>query len=125
MNRTLTNAIFAVVLAASAAGLATHAVADDQSGVNHYILCDKNVGCASGVGGTATPAAYRIEGLYSNLGGWSQFIELRENSTDGKVTPLAGSVITVRHGDVIKQFVIPSDPPAGFPVGRHVGHLQC
>ena len=67
MNRTLTNAIFAVVLAASAAGLATHAVADDQSGVNHYILCDKNVGCASGVGGTATPAAYRIEGLYSNL----------------------------------------------------------
>ena len=61
--------------------------------------------------------AYRIESVYSNLGGWFQYIELRENSADGKVTPLAGSVITVRHGDVIKQFVIPNDPPAGFPAG--------
>jgi hypothetical protein len=62
-------------------------------------------------------ASYRIESLYSNLAGWFQYIELRENSADGRVTPLAGSVITVRHGDVVKRYVIPTDPPAAFPAG--------
>jgi hypothetical protein len=33
------------------------------------------------------------------------------------VTPLAGSIITVRHGDVVKRYVIPNDPPAAFPAG--------
>jgi hypothetical protein len=38
-------------------------------------------------------------------------------SSDGRVGPLAGSIITVRHGDVVKQYVIPTDVPAGFPAG--------
>jgi len=66
---------------------------------------------------TSVAASYRIESLYSNLGGWFQYIELRENSADGRVTPLAGSVITVRHGDVVKRYVISTDPPVAFPAG--------
>ena len=67
----------------------------------------------------APPAAasYHIESLYSDQDGLAQSIELREDSIDGKITPLAGSVITVRHGDVVKRYVIPTDPPAGFPAG--------
>jgi len=62
-------------------------------------------------------ASYRIESLYSNLAGWFQYIELRENSIDGVVTPLAGSAITVRHGDVVKRYVIAANPPPAFPAG--------
>ena len=64
-------------------------------------------------------ASYRIESLYSNLAGWFQYIELRETSPDpdGRVTPLAGSVITVRHGAIAKRFVIPADPPGVHPIG--------
>jgi len=113
MNRIFLTALCITSLFAGA----THADAGDQSGENHYILCIKGDGCSTGVGGPVTAAAYRIESVYSNLGGWFQFIELRENSADGKVTPLAGSVVTVRHGEVIKQFVIPRDPPVGFPAG--------
>ena len=67
----------------------------------------------------APPAAgsYHIESLYSDLSGFAQNIELREDSVDGNITPLAGSIITVRHGDIVKRFVIPTDPPAGFPAG--------
>jgi hypothetical protein len=67
----------------------------------------------------ATPAAgsYHIESLYSDLSGFAQNIELREDSVDGNITPLAGSIITVRHGDIVKRFVIPTDPPADFPAG--------
>ena len=61
--------------------------------------------------------SYRIESLYSNQAGWFQYIELRDASPGGKPTPLAGSVITVRHGNVIKRYVIATDPPAGFPPG--------
>ena len=34
--------------------------------------------------------------------------------------PLAGSVITVRSGAVVKRFVIPSDPPSGLAPGREL-----
>ena len=61
--------------------------------------------------------SYRIESLYSNLAGWFQYIELRETSPEGRPGPLAGSVITVKRGDVVKRYVIPTDPPAGFPAG--------
>src|SRR5690349_14703561 len=69
--------------------------------------------------GLATPAAgsYQIESLYSDLSGSAQNIELREDSVDGNITPLAGSIITVRHGDIVKHFVISTNPPAGFPAG--------
>ena len=67
----------------------------------------------------ATPAAasYHVESLYSDQSGFEQNIELREDSVDGKITPLAGATITVRHGDVAKRYVIPTDPPTGFPAG--------
>jgi hypothetical protein len=73
----------------------------------------------TGTWALATPAvaSYRIESLYSNLAGWFQYIELRESSTDGRITPLAGSIVTVRHGSLVKQYVIPTDPPQGFPAG--------
>ncbi len=119
MKRIFLTALCIASLFAVAAAFAPNAIALDNSlpGQNHYILCDKGAGCSQGIGGAVSAAAYRIESVYSNLSGWFQYIELRENSADGKVTPLAGAVITVRHGDVIKQFVIPSDPPAGFPAG--------
>ena len=69
------------------------------------------------IGATSAAASYRIESLYSDQGGSIQYIELRENSPDGHVTPLAGSTITVRHGAVVRRFVIPNDPPAAFPPG--------
>ena len=66
---------------------------------------------------THAGASYHIESLYSDQSGFAQNIELREDSVDGKITPLAGSVITVRRGDIVKRLVIPSDPPAAFPAG--------
>ena len=67
----------------------------------------------------AVPAAasYHIESLYSDQSGFAQNIELREDSVDGRITSLAGSVITVRHGNIVKRYVILTDPPAGFPAG--------
>jgi hypothetical protein len=62
-------------------------------------------------------ASYRIESLYSDQAGWFQYIELRENSEDGRIGPLAGSIITVTHGEIVKRYVIPTDPPAAFPAG--------
>jgi hypothetical protein len=116
MNRTYRAALYLAALVAITVTFAPNAFSGDQFGENHYILCDKDYPCPAGRAKIAAPA-FRIENLYSNKGGWFQFIELRENSTDGKVTPLAGSVITVKHGDVVKRYVIPSDPPAGFPAG--------
>jgi hypothetical protein len=66
---------------------------------------------------TSAAASFRIESLYSDQSGAFQYIELRENSADGRVTPLAGSIITVTRGDVVKRYVIPNDPPAAFPAG--------
>ena len=75
------------------------------------------IAIAASTAASSAAASYRIEALYSNLAGWFQYIQLRENSADGKVGPLAGSVITVKHGDVVKHYMIPTDPPAGFPAG--------
>jgi hypothetical protein len=66
---------------------------------------------------TSAGAAYRIETLFSDQTGEVQYIELRENDANGKVAPLAGSIISVKHGDIVKRYVIPSDPPQGFPAG--------
>jgi hypothetical protein len=117
MNGTFRTAFRFAALVALVTGLSTDANAGAQYGENHYILCHKSAACPSGVSGVGMAAAYRIEGLYSNQGGGFQYIQLRENSADGIVTPLAGSVITVKHGDVVKRYVIPSDPPAAFPAG--------
>src|SRR5262249_5934557 len=62
-------------------------------------------------------ATYRIESLYSDQSGNIQYIELRESSIDGRVGSLAGSVIPVTHGKVVKRYVVASDPPAAFPAG--------
>jgi hypothetical protein len=62
-------------------------------------------------------ASYHIESLYSDQSGFAQNIELREDSPDGKITTLAGSIITVRRGNVVKRYVLTADPPAGFPAG--------
>jgi len=62
-------------------------------------------------------AGYQIESLYSDLTGFAQAIELRENSADGKIAPLAGATVTVTSGNVVKRFIIPTDPPPGFPAG--------
>jgi hypothetical protein len=116
MNGTYRAALYVTALVALVATFAPKAISSDLSGDNHYILCGKDNACPANIG-NGSPAAFRIESLYSNLGGWFQFIELRENSADGVVTPLAGSVITVKHGDLVKRYVIPSDAPAGFSAG--------
>lgn len=70
--------------------------------------------------GSAQAATFTISKLYSDQAGNTQYIELHESSTDGKVGRLAGSIITVSTGrnfDAVKQYVIPTDPPAGFPAG--------
>ena len=35
----------------------------------------------------------------------------------GRPVPLAGSVVTVKRGDLVKRYVIATDPPADFPAG--------
>lgn len=75
------------------------------------------IGLAVGILGSVDAATFTIAKLYSDQTGSTQYIELHESSASGKVGPLAGSIITVRHGSLVKQYVIPTDPPAGFPVG--------
>jgi hypothetical protein len=75
------------------------------------------MGLAVGMLGSVDAATFTIAKLYSDQTGSTQYIELQESSSDGRVGPLAGSIITVRHGDVVKQYVIPTDVPAGFPAG--------
>ena len=86
--------------------------------VNRLVAC---AGFALFIGiSTGSPpatAASRIETLYSDQSGSFQYIELRENSMDGHVGSVAGSVITVKRGSVVKQYVIPTDPPTAFPAG--------
>lgn len=67
--------------------------------------------------GVADASTFTIAKLYSDQPGDVQYIELHDTSTDGNVGPLAGSVITVRHADVVKRYVIPTDPPPGFQFG--------
>jgi len=62
-------------------------------------------------------AAFHIESLYSSQDGFSQAIELTDDSGERKFLPLGGSVITVTSGNVVKRYVFPTDPPAGFPYG--------
>lgn len=70
-----------------------------------------------GISGAVEGATFAITKLYSDQTGYLQYIELRESSVDGNVSPLKDSVITVRHGDVVKRYVISSDPPPGFAAG--------
>src|SRR5438067_97016 len=71
----------------------------------------------SSAGSVCVAASYSIESLFSDEGGWFQYIQLRENSEDGRVTSLAGSIITVTHGGIVKRYTIASDPPPAFPAG--------
>ncbi len=98
-----------------ATDFATCAIADDQSGENHYILCGRESGCTSGIGYTvgSNPdvPTFKIAQVYSSLDGTQQFVELREYAGLNGQNRFAGLTLTTTHNGVEKKFTFPNDLP--------------
>ncbi len=115
MNRASRIAHCAAALAAVVIVTVTDALADDQTGENHYILCDRSSPCSAGIGSTvgSNPdvPTFQIAQVYSSLDGAQQFVELKEYAGLNGQNHFAGLTLTSTHNGVAKQFTFPNDLP--------------